>query len=123
MDWVNAIEQLRQEGFFGDIVLFHNGNNSDIEGNQISYAELEILEDSTLTDVKPEKQVLIDAHARWAKAESEKINRAKESIWNLSEEEMLTHIDSSVIDFASAKVVIKEMARMLAAIRAQSKSR
>lgn len=129
MEWANAIQQLISEGYFGAVVLSHNGSSRDEDGLPILYAELFILDDETQTDIKPSEQVLIDALSRWQTAQLavdaiENVKAgAKTQAGNIpawagwTEAQALAWIDANVNSLASAKVALRAMAQMLIALR------
>lgn len=129
MNWAGSIQQLLSEGFFGAITLFHNGSQTTPEGLSLPYADLQILDDATQLSVKPSEQVLIDALARWQLADDalDAVNQVKQSAktqalnipaWaDWTEAQAQDYIETNVTTLASAKVVLKAMARMLVALR------
>lgn len=62
--WADAILQLQNENFFGNAVLFHNGNSAS------NYNELIIRNDATQADLKPLESVLESAYADFLLAQS-----------------------------------------------------
>lgn len=123
MSYTEAIEQLRAEGWFGNITLWHNASQAT------SYAELDIRDDDSNISAKPSEGELDDAYTRWQAAQvildaqdavqvGAKVQASSIPVWaGYTEAEALAYIDANVIDLASAIIVIKALTRMVIALR------
>lgn len=119
MDWTNAIQQLREEGYFGDVILFHNGSSKSKDGVLVSYEDLEILEDATNTDVKPTKKELDSAYMRYTRNQSEitQLTMQRRGAFSEIAVENIEEEIAEITDLDSAKRVILEISRLLIEMR------
>ena len=104
--FVEAIEQLRSENYFGTITLFHNGNQAAI------YADLVVTDDDTNMIVTPLETELTDAYTRWQAAQAIRDSEAqaqaltKDDIKTLLATELVKATPDSPAAYATLQLVI-----------------
>lgn len=88
--YTEAIEQLRSEGAFGDITLWHNGRQAS------NYAGLDIRDDDANISVKPSELELTDAQTRWLAAQAIRDSDAQAK--NITRDDILEAIRDTLLD-------------------------
>lgn len=116
MIYTEAIEQLRDEGWFGTITLWHNG------GQAQSYAELNIRDDGANISVKPSESELDNAYTRWQMAQdirdsaSESQRVTRDDILRLFRTEMISANPDWANLYITVKTFVEANPRLLQAV-------